>query len=294
MLPELQEFAIPVYISDDSTNCETQEVISSLERDYPFLFYRHNKPRLGHDDNFFSTLKMADTDYVWYLGDSMFVKPGGFDAVLNALESDPDFCFVNSYVDDWHDRHLKPQQTHGFLVDRAWYLTLSGATIYSRKARVLQVAENRKQQWKNFPQLGLVLEYCSLNKARCEWLGKPIIEVNQNKKSYWAKQAFSVFVRDWSALVRSFPGLFSDAEADKVIRSHSDRTGLFGPWGLVRLRAQNVLNRQTLSEFEVDFETASGYSPWAKFLCHVPQSVCQFCLSGARRLRKTFMVKRGG
>lgn len=294
MLPELQEFSLPVYISDDSTNAETKEAIASLKRNYPFLFYRHNDPRLGHDENFFSTLGTPDTDYVWYLGDSVFVKPGGLRAVLHSLESNPDFCFVNAYVKGRPDEHIKPDQMKNFLIDRTWYLTLSGATIYSRKSRAVYVTESKKKQWKNFPQLGFVLEYCSLYRAQCEWLGEPIISINRSKKSYWDKQAFSVFAQDWGALIRSFPTLFTDTVVNKVIRSHSDNMGLFRPWGLLRLRAHNVLNIQTLNEYEKDFSVASGHTMLAKFLCRLPQSACKQCVLLVRMLKQVFGLKHLG
>ena len=237
---------------------------------------------------------MVDTDYVWYLGDSVFVNSGGFETVLNTLKSAPDLCFVNAYVVDRKSQHLKPEQMREFLMDRTWYLTLSGATIYGRKSRALSVSETRKKQWKNFPQLGFVLEYCSVYSAHCEWLGKRILEVNKNKKSYWEQEALRVFVRDWSALIRSFPQLFSEIEANSVIRSHSERMGLFGPWGLIRLRALNVLNFQVLSEFGPDFAIASGHSAWASFLCCIPPRACRLCVSGVRMLKKMLVAKHSG
>lgn len=288
MLPDLKKLGVPVYISDDSTDFETQNRISELVKDYPLVFYRHNKLRLGHDDNFFSTLEMPDTDYVWYLGDSVFVRPGGFLEVLKLLEHEPDFCFVNAYVKNRPNEHIESDQIHGFLLDRTWYLTLSGATIYGRKARSLPMATARKKQWKNFPQLGLILEYCSLKKVRCEWIGEPLIEINQNKKSYWEKQAFSVFVRDWSVLIRSFPKLFNKAEADRVIRSHSAQMGLFGCIGLFKLRAKKSLNFAILKEYESDFRVASGSYAWAKLFCCVPSWFCKLCWWVADALRRTF------
>lgn len=292
MLPELKKFKIPVYISDDSTNFETKELISFLGKDYPYLFYRHNDTRLGHDDNFFSTLRMPDTDYVWYLGDSVFVKPDGFRVVISALESNPDFCFVNAYVKSRQNMHVSPAQVHDFLVNHTWYLTLSGATIYGRHSRELSILEGRKGQWKNFPQLGLLLEYCGLHGASCEWLAAPLIEINQAKQSYWEKQAFSVFVRDWSVLIRSFPSLFNKVETNKIIRSHSKEKGLFEIAGLVRLRAMNVLNHDVLNEYEEEFCYASDHIKWARFLCNVPVSVCCRVLSLGKLLKQLCKVIR--
>jgi len=279
MLPELAKFGISVFISDDSTNSETAKVMADLIKEYPLLTYRHNNPRLGHDANFFSTLAMPDADYVWYLGDSIFIRPGGIERALKKLEAEPDFCFVNAYVKNFEDARIEPEHAHQFLLEYVWYLTLSGATIYGRKSRAITVSDDTKKCWSNFPQLGLILKYCSKYDACFEWVGEMCIGVNQKKKSYWGAQAFNVFAKDWSTLIRSFPSLFNELESKQVIRSHSSNTGIFGVLGLIRLRSANILNITSYEEFETDFEIASNHSVLAKFLCYLPCASCRFYLA---------------
>ncbi len=108
--------------------------------------------------------------------------------------------FVNSTAVGHSVEYVSPPDMRRFLLARTWYLTLSGATIYGRGPREMIVSEERKRGWKNFPQLGLILEYCSTQRAHSYWFGLSGIGVNANKRSYWAKSAFEVFVRDWSTL----------------------------------------------------------------------------------------------
>lgn len=288
MLPELIKLSIPVFISDDSTNDDTEKLALTLASEYPLISYHQNKPRLGHDANFFSTIKIPDTDYVWFLGDSVFVKPGGFQVVLNALKSDPDFCFVNSYAKNTDDFHVESERVKPFFMDYAWYLTLTGATIYGRRPRALKVAADRKEQWKNFPQLGLILECCSSYDICAEWIGQKVIGVNQKKKSYWGNQAFQIFAHDWSVMVRSFPQLFTAPECNGIIRSHSLNTGVFEIFGLVCLRAENVLNIASYQQFEAEIAVATTHLAWAKFLCFIPTSICHFfvaCIRSTKGIR---------
>lgn len=273
MLPELLEHRISVYLSDDSPDDRTLKMADELRTEFPLLVYRKNAPRYGHDENFFATLAMPNTDYVWYLGDSLYWEPGTLGSVLDALtKTRPDFCFVNAYAPELGSRLIEGEAVHPFLLDRTWYLTLSGATIYGRVPRAMQIPIARRADWKNFPQLGLILEACAQAPRRMHWLGAPVLKFNRKKSSYWLTSAFSVFVKDWSTLIRSFPTLFSPAEQDSVIRSHGVHTRLFGPVSLVHLRALGALTLEILDQHSHDFMVASPIAPrWARLVARLPQ-----------------------
>lgn len=271
MLPDLRLYSIPVYISDDSSDLKTEAVIKRLQSKYGHIYYRHNQPSFGHDGNFFATLAMPDTDYVWYMGDSLYFKQGVISEILEALDGKVDFCFVNYRVKDTVSRHI--DSVHDFLVERTWYLTLSGATIYGRKPRSLLIADERKKEWRNFVQLGLILEYCSRNVASMYWHGKQGFGFNRKKKtSYWTANTFSVFVEDWCNLIRSFQVLFSKVEIVEVIKSHAVNAELFTLRHLIFLRANNGLNSNLLNKYRSDFSVASqvGFD-FAYFISFLPK-----------------------
>lgn len=258
MLPELIEHQVAVYISDDSPDDATAKSIALLREDFPLLVYRKNEPRNGHDANFFATVTMPDTDYVWYLGDSVYFTPGTLARILEVLETfRPNFCFVNSTANDLDSRLVEGKAVHQFLLERTWYLTLTGATIYGREARNLTVPNERKSNWKNFPQLGLILYACSINAQRMYWIGEQGLGFNRNKSSYWLNSAFEVFVKDWCALISSFPELFNNTEQVHVIRSHAINTKLFSLVGLLRLRIKGALSMDIINEHREDLAIAS-------------------------------------
>ena len=249
MMPELLEHQVAVYISDDSTDDITAQMIEELYKYFPLIFYRKNNPRYGHDANFFATLSMPDTDYVWYLGDSIFFTPGTLTRVLITLKKfEPDFCFVNSYTKDDNSRIIEGASVHKFLLDRTWYLTLSGATIYNRNSINKVTPNELKTQWKNFPQLGLILESCSQYNPRLYWIGTPGLEFNKKKSSYWLHSAFDVFAKDWSNLIYSFELMFNRDEMNKIIQSHSKKTKLFSLTGLIKLRSIGALSKENINK----------------------------------------------
>lgn len=265
MLPDLRIHSIPVYISDDSSDLKTEAVIKRLQSQYEHIYYRHNHPGFGHDGNFFATLAMPDCDYVWYMGDSCCFRTGVVSEILEVLDGNIDFCFVNYRVNDVVSRHI--DSAHDFLVERTWYLTLTGATIYGRHPRAFNVTNERKVEWKNFVQLGLILEYCSKNKASLYWYGKPAIVPNKKKKnSYWSAKTFDVFVEDWSKFIRSFQTYFSKSEINFVIKSHAINAGLFNLSHLLVLRANRGLSVELLRKHKLNFVVASPASPLLAYM----------------------------
>ena len=258
MLPELQQHGIPVFISDDSSGLQTKIMVERLRQEYEYIYYQHNQSGLGHDKNFFATLGMSDHDYVWYMGDSVYCKPGCLREILKALEMGADFIFVNSYAKDKHSRLIG--DAHAFLLERAWYLTLTGATVYGRQPRSLLIDESRKACWRNFVQLGLILEYCSQQSVSLYWHGTPSLGFNKKKRSYWMKNALDVFVGDWTTLIRSFPVLFSTAEMQAVIRSHAAHTNIFGLKSLIFFRANEGLTVPIINKYKKEYAVASPTS----------------------------------
>ena len=285
MLPELRRYAIPVYISDDSTDIKTAAVIARLQLQYEHIYYRHNQPSLGHDRNFFATLAMPDCDYVWYLGDSLYLQQGVISEIIAVLDDTIDFCFVNYQVDDDTCRHIA--SVHDFLVERTWFLTLTGATIYGRKPRALMPCAERISHWRNFVQLGLILEYCSTNVASMYWYGKPALHLNKNKKtSYWANNALTVFVGDWTRLVRSFSEYFSESELQAVIKSHAIHTKLFYFKHLIFLRRHAGLSLVLLHKYKSEFPVASPIRPiWAYLIALVSVGILGKVVAWSRLLK---------
>lgn len=295
ILPELREHRVAVYISDDSTDDLTRELCVDLYAEFPLLVYKQNNPRLGHDANFIETLSIPqDVDYVWYMGDSLYFVPGALSYILNVLaETRPDFCFLNAYVPEIGARLIEGSEVHGFLLDRTWYLTLSGATIYGRSPRNIAIPKSRWADWRNFPQLGLILEACSDEPQRLYWLGEPLLKFNRKKSSYWLKSAMSVFIEDWSRLIRSFPLLFSPEEQNIVIRSHGMHTGLFGPISLIQLRALGALTVDEIDKYSTEFVVASPISPrWAHIVSRLPQRPLAIILSLAVYARNLVRSKK--
>jgi abequosyltransferase len=180
MLPEIQRLGVPVYISDDSPDHETEAMAARLREIYEHIYYTRNTPGLGHDLNFIATVQLPASDYVWYLGDAAIINPGDLEKVYAALSS------------------YRPDLLRRF----AWHLTLTGATIYSRAA-VQSVHAGDVPRWRNFPQLGLIFQYALSANRTAYWMGSSGVSSNRNKKSYWSSAVVTTFAVDWVKILRN-------------------------------------------------------------------------------------------
>jgi abequosyltransferase len=260
MLPEIQRLGVPVYISDDSPDDETQAMVTGLRQTYDRIYYTRNTPGLGHDLNFVATVQLPESDYVWYLGDSVVINAGDLEKAYVALAAHrPDFLFVNNENRCADTADYRVTDFRGFLQKFAWHLTLSGATIYSRAA-VQSVHARSVAQWRNFPQLGLIFQYALAGERTAYWMGSSGVSSNRNKKSYWSSAVVSTFAVDWVKLISNFSSFYSTAELQDIILSHSLHTGIFSWRNAIRYRLNGALSFKLLKAHQAEIKLASHTS----------------------------------
>lgn len=243
MLPELEEAGIPVFFSDDSSNDETRDMVADLRTTYEHLHYQRNVPALGHDRNVLAALGLADSEYVWLIGDSMTIEQGAIARVLEVARTvRPGIIGVNA-------RNRKIDLPGGLVensntvLDRfGWHLTLTGAAIFSRAAAssVRGIAPSR---FRNFPQFGLT--FTRLAEAPSFfWINEVCVSrrvpAGTKQESYWSRTMFGVFIDDWEAAVLALPSSYDAAIRTKIVGEHSRRAGIFGLASLVAARSQGT------------------------------------------------------
>jgi hypothetical protein len=229
LIPQLTKYSISVYIFDDSNNNETEIAIRKLQEVCHFINYFHNKPSLGHDTNFFNIYSIHDVNYVWYLGDSIYIKDGVIDQIfkiINKSSIEYDFIFVNYNHKDTLNTSVSVCSE--FILDKIWFLTLSGATLYGINSRKLIVSDNIKSKWRNYPQLGLILKSFTSGFTHCYWFGTQGIDLHPLKRrSYWTGDVINVFVNDWTWIINSFSSLVNAKDFKQLLKSHAMNSGIF-------------------------------------------------------------------
>jgi len=289
MLPELREHGIPIYISDDSTTDETRSAIELLRGEYPHLHYTRNQPGLGHDRNCLATLALPDAKYVWYLGDAMIILPGVLTAILAITEEDYDFIFLNSRVKGaGHLTALSGSEITGFFERHAWHLTMTGATIYGPKFRQWMRGHIEPRIYRNFQQLGLILEYVYATPstfARAYWFNRKTLTHNNRKQSYWMNSVLQVFALDWVTLVDAFAEAMGSRTCEAIIRSHDRHTRVLSFKRLAELRSRDLLNPSTLQQYGPCLARAGGVpNAVLRLLAHAPRGFVGALLAIERQI----------
>jgi len=249
MLEEIKEHSIPIYISDDSDNDDTLKVFQKIKKEYEFIYYFKNAPSLGHDKNCIATLGLPEEDYVWYLGDSIIIENSGISKVLKIIEKGSySFISVNANLRNIDVPSTIYKNANSLLVDLGWHLTYTGATIYSKEE--LKHLNNLKlDNCKNYPQTALIFEKFSQGGKKFYWISEKLIYGNKNKKSYWSKNVFKIFLSDWEEMIHNLPTVYSIDNKNATLIMHSRKTKLFGLFRMLNYRLDGVFNYKILLKY---------------------------------------------
>ncbi|WP_312993454.1 glycosyltransferase family 2 protein [Chryseobacterium flavum] len=273
IIDECRPYNIGIYIFDDSTNNETELLISRLNKKYSYIFYTRNEPRLGHDKNCIKCLSIPNQQYIWYLGDSMIISKQSIIKILNVIKTDtPDFiCFkeknrnINTESKIYND-------SKDIFTDLAWHLTMTGATIYKKGSLNIQNFEVDK--FINFPQLAIIFCNFENKKTKLYWIADSLIYGNLKKKSYWNNVVFKVFFDDLKKTFSNLPQMFSEDLVDDIVKKHSVKSRLFSYHGFVRMRIDNALNYNSFVDYKKNIKKYTNLNIFLiKILVVFPRSI---------------------
>jgi glycosyltransferase involved in cell wall biosynthesis len=82
---------VEVFVRDDSTNSETEELIREYQKRFPIIYVRGKKE--GIDRTVIYLTKEASGKFVWWMGDDI-ICPGGIAKVLTVIKNYPTVNFI--------------------------------------------------------------------------------------------------------------------------------------------------------------------------------------------------------
>jgi abequosyltransferase len=261
IIDELLQYNIPVYISDDSTNEETEKCIRKMNEKYGLFHYKKNEIRMGHDLNCLHTLSLPVENYVWYMGDSMIIKKGSIEKVLSYIDSDV-YDFISCNADGrFIDVGSKVFNDGVVLFETlCWHLTMTGSTIYN-KNKLFDLANFDISKFKNFPQTAIIFEQFATKKSQLFWTNEKLIYSNQKKNSYWASKVFEVFIDDFRSFLYNLSDYYTLKSKDKVLLQHSVQTGIFNFPSFVLYRMEGFYDYKIFKKYQEDFHKITNTSP---------------------------------
>lgn len=96
LLPQCEESDVYVYISDNSSEDETEQIVKNYQKIYENIIYNKNEKNIGFYKNLINVLKMAKTQYVWMMDDDDIIREGSIKSIMDAFQSNPDYLVLNS------------------------------------------------------------------------------------------------------------------------------------------------------------------------------------------------------
>jgi hypothetical protein len=286
---------IALYISDDSPDTATQEMVSDFVSRIPNIQYRRNDPALQHDRNIVLSLLWPSEDYVWILGDAGIVESKSFEQIIPILRQRQDFVFVNSHAAETGDLEMmRGESARRFVRDYFWHQTLTGATIYSRRVLnwLREYSPDARGLTPNFPHLAILVDFMASHDTSIGWIGTPSTRFSP-KTSYWRQHALRVFINDWAAVVRRQPSVIQSHEIPQVLQSHSLKNALFDVDLLVELRRGGSLHLTYLHDTPDAFHAVHLPNWMLHIIARLPMRILNVIYTGIRIKRRLRRMVRG-
>ena len=278
ILESCKRHDIPIYISDDSLDLDTESMIQGLKANYSFITFKRNIPRLGHDENLLHSLKLPNTDFVWLLGDSTLLKEDAISKMIDFISQNHyDIILMNADAKAIDEPSKAYNNSNEILAKFGWHATFTGATIYSKNAIKL-IDKINFENSKNFPHFKFIFSYLSIN-CSFYWVNEKLIGTRNSKiKSFWVENTFSVFIDDWESVVFNLPESYDQVNKKKVIINHSKTTKVFGLKSLLSLRILGIYNWKKYNEYEDSLSLHSNLSKTALIAIAIfPRIIIKVC-----------------
>ncbi|MEY3758934.1 MAG: hypothetical protein RIR39_425 [Pseudomonadota bacterium] len=281
-IPLARKHNVKIFISDNASDDHTQEVVKRRCAEYALISYTRNESNIGPDANFEQALKLADTKYVWLLGDTYKLPEKGLDYVANLLAT----CAGNYdlIVFNWKNR-VKDIASQDYsnpnkiLSDIGWHMTCISALVY--KVDRLRACNFKGYLDTNFIQTGIIFDYISSHDHLVHWnrdISVETIFIDGVKKNTWPEYRFEIWFERWPKFIFSLPPVFALSSKIKAIKDHGVKSKAFSIKNILMMRFNNLLDLNVYKKYRYIMPLTISHPRSLIFLCIsiLPISVISF------------------
>ena len=263
-IPLARKHNVKIFISDNASDDHTQEVVERRCAEYSLIFYIRNQDNVGADANFEQALKLADTKYVWLLGDTYKIPERGLDYLVDLFTSRP--VVYDLVVFNWKNRvkNIASQDytdPNKILSDIGWHMTCLSALVY--RTDMLTVCNFKSYLDTYFIQTGIIFDYISCHEHLIHWNRDISVEtlfIDGVKKNTWAKYRFEIWFERWPKFIFSLPPVFLLSSKIKAIKDHGVKSKAFSIKNLLMMRFNNGLNLSICKKYRYIMPFTITYS----------------------------------
>tara|TARA_B100000959_G_C14950381_1_gene611657 strand:- start:1033 stop:2001 length:969 start_codon:yes stop_codon:yes gene_type:complete len=267
-IPLARKSDIAIYVSDNNSSDDTFEIVQKWMKLYDYLFYSKNEVNIGPDMNFELALKLPDTKFIWLIGDTSEIKQKVFESIVEQSKEKYDLIILNEAkrVTDLKSQIISDRNI--LISNLGWHLTQISCVVYSKE--LINNSNFSSYRDTRFIHVGVVLEFLS-NKDTflAKWnqdLSTEMLRIKNVPKISWQEDTFDIWLRKWPNFVFSLPINYSLASKKQMIRTHNNKTNIFGFKSLIFLRSEGFYSLNHLLSYKKFFKIALGRVFISEFL----------------------------
>lgn len=227
MIPVCQANNIQIFVSDNASPDNTEEIMKALSNSYDFIHYHRHSTNIGPDDNFEFVLKIATTKYRWLMSDTCYVDDT-VDLIQDLEAADWDGYILNDPESPNSRARFLPEkktiykESISVMREVGWHLTWISCMIYNE--RLVNSLNFERYKDSSFNQTALMFE-TTANRP-CKICFNPKVAVKNlplKKDSGWHYHVFDIMYRKWSLLIMSLPLYYPYEVKRKCLIEASER-----------------------------------------------------------------------
>jgi glycosyltransferase involved in cell wall biosynthesis len=300
LIEKVRPHNVAIYISDNASPDNTQEVIAEMRKKYQFLYSSRNEKNIGGDRNFEKVLKMSSSQYTWLLGDDDTIRNGGIEKVLEIINKNIfyDLIIINGLI---HNKTtlLKPYlktkiyTDHNELLEDLWPITTWMSTLVL-SSDMIRKANFCKYYDTNFVHSGTVFDYLALKDTiSVFWEDSPVLTQPKADEivNYYTDKCLFYFTQCWVDILFLLPDRYSQKSKLKV--AHLSPITILT---LASFRGKKYFNYQEAKKYKKYFKyTTSIPFPIIAIISVSPSCILKLLEKPARFIQKAigrYIMKR--
>ena len=260
MIPVCRANNIQIFVSDNASPDNTEEIMKDLFNKYDFIHYHRHPINIGPDDNFEFVLKMATTKYRWLMSDTCYVE--NIADLMTDLESADWDGYILGSPGDRGEKLPKEKRVYresiSLMYDIGWHLTWISCMIYNQ--RLVDSFDFPRYKKSCFNQTALMFDPTANRKCNICFNPIEVKNLPYEKDSGWHYHIFDVMYKQWYLLVMSLP-LYYPYEVKKKCISDSiskalplqlyyhARRRMDGKWGVDDVLKNRFFIKQSCGHF---------------------------------------------
>lgn len=235
------KYNFDICVSDNASTDDTQEYMLNLITKYNFIKYHRNNENMGAAYNFDCVLKMADTKYIWLLGDDDEIFEDTIEKIIIVLlKYNPDICLLNSLNDSKIESKLYTDKNE---VMSYLGLLLTCISNYILLKTLVEKIELKKIKNNAFPH---TIEILRLLNTNCKLYCLNNIQMRAlNSEIRYKNKVIRYFFKDYHDVIDNIVG-YSDKAKKLFIKKGYE---LFNIRFIIDLRIKEAINFKCLYDF---------------------------------------------